>query len=74
LAHVKKKSSDFPTIHVILIGARSFSMPTGPRGEKRPTDAIGCAIMVGQLATGKITEILKDPSGPLRKGWLEGTR
>jgi hypothetical protein len=43
-------------------------MPTGPRGEKRPADAIGCAIVVGQLATGEITEILKEPTGKVRSG------
>jgi len=43
-------------------------MPRGPQGQKRPADAIGCAIMVGQLATGEITEILKEPSGKVRSG------
>ncbi len=27
-------------------------MPKGPRGEKRPGDVIGAAIMVGRIATG----------------------
>jgi len=43
-------------------------MPTGPRGEKRPADVIGAAIMVGRLATGEITEILRNPSGKVRSG------
>lgn len=43
-------------------------MPRGPQGQKRPVDAIGCAIMVGRLATGEITEILKEPSGKARSG------
>ncbi len=43
-------------------------MPRGPQGQKRPADSIGCAIMVGQLATGEITEILKEPSGKVRSG------
>ncbi|MGC2223838.1 MAG: RNA-binding protein [Methylocella sp.] len=43
-------------------------MPKGPQGQKRPADAIGCAIMVGRLATGEITEILKEPSGKVRSG------
>jgi hypothetical protein len=34
----------------------------GPRGEKRPADAIGAAVMVGKIATGEITEKL-DPDG-----------
>jgi hypothetical protein len=29
-------------------------MPRGPKGEKRPADAIGAAIMVGRIATGEI--------------------
>ena len=28
-------------------------MPTGPRGEKRPADVIGAAIMVARIATGE---------------------
>jgi hypothetical protein len=31
-------------------------MPRGPKGEKRPADAIGAAIMVGRIATGEIEE------------------
>ena len=29
-------------------------MPKGPRGEKRPADAIGRAVMIGKIATGAI--------------------
>lgn len=28
-------------------------MPKGPRGEKRPADVIGAAILVGRIATGE---------------------
>ena len=28
-------------------------MSKGPNGEKRPADAIGCAVMVAQIATGE---------------------
>lgn len=35
-------------------------MPKGPRGEKRPTDAIGLAVMIGKIATGEI-EDERDP-------------
>lgn len=35
-------------------------MPKGPRGEKRPADAIGLAVMVGKIATGEI-EDERDP-------------
>jgi hypothetical protein len=31
-------------------------MPKGPRGEKRPADAIGAAVMVGRIATGEIED------------------
>lgn len=31
-------------------------MPKGPRGEKRPADAVGAAIMVAKIATGEIEE------------------
>ena len=29
-------------------------MPKGPKGEKRPADAVGAAIMVARIATGEI--------------------
>jgi hypothetical protein len=31
-------------------------MPRGPKGEKRPADVIGAAVMVGRIATGEIEE------------------
>jgi hypothetical protein len=31
-------------------------MPRGPKGEKRPADAIGNAVMVARIATGEIDE------------------
>jgi hypothetical protein len=31
-------------------------MPKGPRGEKRPADAIGAAIMVARIATGEVED------------------
>ena len=43
-------------------------MPTGPRGEKRSADVIGAAIMVARIATGELTEELKEPSGKVRSG------
>jgi hypothetical protein len=33
-------------------------MPRGPRGEKRPADVIGAAIMVARIATGEQEENL----------------
>ncbi len=31
-------------------------MPKGPRGEKRPADAIGAAIRVAKIATGEVED------------------
>lgn len=31
-------------------------MPRGPKGEYRPADAIGCAVMVAKIATGEIED------------------
>lgn len=31
-------------------------MPRGPKGERRPGDVIGAAVMVGKIATGEIEE------------------
>ena len=35
-------------------------MPKGPRGEKRPADAIGAAITLAKIATGEIEETTDD--------------
>jgi hypothetical protein len=37
------------------------TMPRGPRGEKRPADAIGCAVMVAKIATGEIEDTVPTP-------------
>jgi hypothetical protein len=31
-------------------------MPRGPKGEKRPADVIGNAVMIGRIATGEIAD------------------
>src|SRR5207247_9289012 len=36
-------------------------MPRGPRGEKRPADVIGAAVMVGRIATGEIEDRKAEP-------------
>jgi hypothetical protein len=38
-------------------------MPRGPRGEKRPADVIGAAVMVAKIATGEVedTKTEKNP-------------
>lgn len=41
-------------------------MPRGPRGEKRPADVIGAAVMVGRIATHEIADNQK--SGRVRSG------
>ena len=35
-------------------------MPTGPKGQKRPADAIGNAVMIGRIATGEIEDTTTD--------------
>jgi hypothetical protein len=35
-------------------------MPRGPKGERRPADAIGNAIMVAKIATGEIEDTTTD--------------
>ncbi len=42
-------------------------MPKGPQGQKRPADAIGCAITVAKIAIGEIEET-PAPSGKTRSG------
>lgn len=43
-------------------------MPRGPQGQKRPADAIGCAVQVARLSVGLETEELREPSGRVRSG------
>ena len=38
-------------------------MPRGPKGEKRPADVIGAAVMIGRIATGEIEETETIPDG-----------
>ncbi len=35
-------------------------MPKGPKGEKRPADAVGAAVMVAKIATGEIEDEVTD--------------
>ena len=35
-------------------------MPRGPKGEKRPADVIGNAIMIAKIATGEIEDVVPD--------------
>ena len=43
-------------------------MPKGPRGEKRPADMVGTAVMVARLSVGDATESHTKPSGRVRSG------
>lgn len=50
-------------------------MPKGPRGEKRPADAIGLAVMIGKIATGEITEEVEaKPHPPAVRGAVRKDR
>jgi hypothetical protein len=35
-------------------------VPKGPKGERRPADVIGAAVMVGRIATGEIEDVAPD--------------
>ena len=35
-------------------------MPKGPKGQKRPADAVGAAVMVAKIATGEVVDVLTD--------------
>ena len=35
-------------------------MPTGPKGQKRPADAIGLAVTIAKIATGEIEDDVPD--------------
>ena len=35
-------------------------MPRGPKGEKRPADVIGNAVLVMKIATGEVEDIIPD--------------
>jgi hypothetical protein len=43
-------------------------VPTGPQGQKRPADTVGCAVMVARIATCEQEEELPRMSGRVRSG------
>jgi hypothetical protein len=48
-------------------------MPKNPKGQKRPADVIGAAIMVAKSATGEVEDSQADPGKDyVRKGGLKG--
>ena len=38
-------------------------MPRGPKGAKRPADAVGAAVMVAKIATGEVDEPTETDDG-----------
>lgn len=38
-------------------------MPKGPQGQRRPADAIGCAVLVGRIATGEVEDDVRPKLG-----------
>jgi hypothetical protein len=49
-------------------------MPKGPRGEKRPADVIGAAIMVAKIATGEIEDMPSVAPNRAKGGKIGGKR
>ena len=48
-------------------------MPRGPQGQKRPADAVGCAVTVMKIATGEIEETYDPkPAAKVRAGRAGG--
>ena len=47
-------------------------MPKGPRGEKRPGDVIGAAIMVAKIATGEVEDNVASASDARRAASAKG--
>ena len=51
------------------------AMPRGPKGEKRPADVIGTAVLVAKIATGEVEEETGNTGKEYaRKGGLKGGR
>lgn len=47
-------------------------MPKGPRGEKRPADAVGLAVLVGKIATGEVEDTADESKAHHREGGKKG--
>lgn len=47
-------------------------MPRGPKGEKRPADVIGNAILVARIATGEVEETLGKAPNRAKGGRVGG--
>jgi hypothetical protein len=49
-------------------------MPKGPRGEKRPADVIGAAVMVARIATGEADDTPGKAPNRAKGGKIGGKR
>lgn len=48
-------------------------MKRGPQGQKRPSDAVSAAVMIGKIATGQIEDTKRDPAKDYtRKAGVKG--
>jgi hypothetical protein len=47
-------------------------MPKGPKGQKRPADVIGTAIMVAKIATGEIADNIPTGKEDASRGGKKG--
>jgi hypothetical protein len=45
---------------MLTVKHRRHDMPTGPKGEKRPADAVGLAVLIGKIATGEVEDAPED--------------
>jgi hypothetical protein len=52
----KVKVTGCPFLAQLTAKHQAIRMPRGPKGEKRPADAIGDAVMIAKIATGEINE------------------
>ncbi len=52
-----------------LAGIGEAGMPSGPSGQKRPVDVVGCAVTVAKIATGEVEETTIKKSGRVRSGY-----
>lgn len=48
-------------------------MPIGPQGQRRPADAVGCAVHVAQIATGEVEDDVKPQTGRVVRGTAGAT-
>ena len=51
-------------------------MPSGPQGQKRPADVVGCAVHVAKIAAGEIEDASGRPRQPKKAvgGRIDGIR